>query len=401
MEFSPTHPRDAWRPTPMTIAEFQSAMTDACHNYYGDTSRNKIYDKMRVLVVHWEVDETWVGGLQIANQARRIHEVFERSYGYTVESLSLKNQDPDPNGTFSFNLRRLLHGLKEDDLAIVYYIGHGDRDPNAADGTHRLLLTPSDVPGRPPQWVDFQEVRTQIIDPSPADVLILLDCCAAAGGGIGHRKELIAASAFDKNTQTGPESFTSILVQQLQHAIDSRHILSTAQLYNRMATLHLIRPGGIPKLNAMPYFLQNSGATRMPIMLAPNMAHETWTPGPVVPLFRTPVNVVLHVHLRDANAATFDQMKHWLLVNRPHNVRRVEIKSVFPSLSMIFIIIVTLDVWYSLRNHPAISFIGFEINTNANPQNNPVLQATQSKKIFDTVSKGSSAGNQKENQPLK
>ncbi|RSL85832.1 hypothetical protein CDV31_016491 [Fusarium ambrosium] len=65
MAFTPTHPLDAWSPSHMTIAEFQSALTDACRNYYGDVSRNRLYDKMRVLAVHWEVDETWEHGLDV------------------------------------------------------------------------------------------------------------------------------------------------------------------------------------------------------------------------------------------------------------------------------------------------------------------------------------------------
>ncbi|KAM0429587.1 hypothetical protein ACHAPT_006183 [Fusarium lateritium] len=276
----------------------------------------------RVLAIHWEAD----GALGVSNQAVRVRDLFQCSYRYDVELLVLKISDPDPAATLSFNLRRMLDDLGEDNLAVVYYIGQSKQ---STDAIPDLLLTANALPGGPSRFIDFQEVRTRIIDPSPADVLILLDCCSAAGGTIGHRKELIAASAFDGITQTGPESFTSTLVQQLQHAIDNRHILSTAQLYSRMATLHMVMPNGTPLLNAMPYFLQNSGEGRTPIMLAP----------------------------------------------------RVEIRSVFPSLpmAMVFIIVVTLDVWYTLRAHPAISFIGFERNTHAVLHDNPVLQAIQSK----------------------
>ncbi|KAI8683331.1 hypothetical protein NCS56_00457400 [Fusarium sp. Ph1] len=361
----------------MHVHEFQAAMAEACRNYYGDSSRNKLYNKMRVLAIYWEADGNT--GLTVGNKARRVHDLFQRSYGYAVELLSLERRDSAPDATLSFNLTRLLDGLTEDDLAIVYYIGHGQKA----------------------QQIDFQEVRTRIIDPSPTNTLILLDCCYAAGGGIGHRKEWIAASAFDSTTRGGPDSFTSILIQQLQHAIDNRHILSTAQLFNRMATMHLVRPGRHPQLHVMPFYLQNPDEGRMPILLAPNLAHEGWTPGAVLPLFQSPVNVVLHVHLRDANVETLDQVKQWLRVNRPHNIDRIEIKDVLPSLSVICIIRVTLDVWYCLRNHPAISFIGFELNDNPATKNPPVLQAIQSKNTFGTTPKGSSAGNKKENQPLK
>lgn len=253
-------------------------------------------------------------------------------------------QDPNPDITISFNLGRLLSGLKKGDLAIFYYIGNGDRGA-------------------------FQQVRAQIIDPSPADVLILLDCCVAPGKDIGHRKELIAASAFDGTTGYSPSGFTDALVQQLQHAIDNQHILSTAQLYNRLATRHLATQylaiqGRISQLSAMPYFLQNSGEGRAPIMLAPKMAHESWTPGDVLATFNSPVIVILRVHLRDAHASTWNQIRQWLLENRCHNIDGIRIKSTFPSLpkGAIGIIEVTLDIWYTLREDPAISFIGFEEN---------------------------------------
>lgn len=269
------------------VDDFQAAMADACRNYYEATTRP--YNTTRVLAVFWEKDEK----LGLGDQVRRVRDLFQRSYGYDVELLAIKMQDPNPDVTIAFNLGRLLGGLKEGDLAIFYYIGNGDQG-------------------------GFQEVRAQIIDPSPADVLILLDCCAAPGKDIGHRKELIAASALDGTTEYSPSRFTDALVQQLQHAIDNRHILSTAQLYNRLATRHLATQylaiqGQTPQLNAMPYFLQNSGENQAPIMLAPNMAHESWTPGEVLAIFQSPVIVILHVHLRDAHAATMDQVRHWLL----------------------------------------------------------------------------------------
>ncbi|RSL97746.1 hypothetical protein CEP52_010696 [Fusarium oligoseptatum] len=326
MAFTSTHPRDAWRPSSMTIDEFQAAITDACRNYYDESSRNRLYDKTRVLAVYWEMDE----GSGLGNQARRVRDLFQGSYGYNVELLAIQMQDPDPDATITSHLRR------------------GDQG-------------------------GFQEARARIIDPSPADVLILLDCRVTPGTGIGYRKELIAASAFDETSESGPSSFTNTLVEQLQHAIDNRQIISTAQLYNRLATRHLAVQFRTPQLKAMPYFLQNSGEGQTPIMLAPNMVNESWSPGAVLALFVGPVIVVLHVHLRDAHAASYDQMKYWLFVNRSHNLRRIDIKSVLSSFpnGAIAIISVTLDIWYMLRGHPGISFIGFEENdeiTIHNPQ---------------------------------
>ncbi|KAJ4132708.1 hypothetical protein NW754_015523 [Fusarium falciforme] len=55
MAFTSTHPTNAWRPSTMYVHEFQAAMAEACRNYYGDSSRDKLYNKVRVLAVHWEV----------------------------------------------------------------------------------------------------------------------------------------------------------------------------------------------------------------------------------------------------------------------------------------------------------------------------------------------------------
>ncbi|KAL2689436.1 hypothetical protein Neosp_003490 [[Neocosmospora] mangrovei] len=337
MAFTSTHPYNAWHPNMTSVDDFQANMADACRNYYDGTTRP--YNKTRVLAVFWEKDES--AGL--GKKARSVRDIFQRSYGYDVELLAIKMTDPNPDITISFNLGRLLRGLKKGDLAIFYYIGNGDRGA-------------------------FQQVRAQIIDPSPADVLILLDCYVTPGRDIGHRKELIAASAFDGTTEYSPSGFTNALVQQLQQAIDNQHILSTAQLYSRLATRHLAtrylaRKGRIPQLSAMPYFLQNSGEGRVPIMLAPKMAHESWTPGSARAVFNSPVIVILHVHLQDAHDSTW-KIRQWLNETRPNNIDRIRIKSTFPSLpkGAIGIIEVTLDIWYTLREDPAISLIGFEEN---------------------------------------
>ncbi|RSL66065.1 hypothetical protein CEP54_003869 [Fusarium duplospermum] len=323
MAFTSTHPREAWRPSSMTIDEFQASMTDAWRNFY-NPSQNRLYDKTRVLAVYWEMDES----TGLGNQARRVQDLFQRSYGYDVELLAIQMQDPNPDATLIFNLRRLLDGLKEGDLAIFYYIGRGDQGA-------------------------FQEVRTQLIDPSPADILILLDCSVSPGIGIGHRKELIAASAFDVTTDSGPSSFTTALVEQLQHAVDNQQVISTAQLYNRLATRHLATSYlavqfRTPQLKAIPYFLQNSGEGQTPIMLAPNKPHEGWAPGAALARFLSPVIVV------DAHAATRLQIDHWFFINRLYNFDRVKIRSMFPSLpsGAIAIVSVTLDVWYTLRGDP-------------------------------------------------
>lgn len=85
----------------------------------------------------------------------------------------------------------------------------------------------------------------------------------------------------------------------------------------------------------------------------------------------------------------------------PHDVWRPSHMAIAEfQAAMIFIIVVTVDVWYTLRHYPAISFIGLEMNDHPAMRNPLVLQPIQSNS-FGTGAGGLSAGSKKENQPLK
>jgi hypothetical protein len=84
-------------------------------------------------------------------------------------------------------------------------------------------------------WLDFCGPRN-LLATSPSDVLFLLDCCHAAGAAIGAPgKELIAACAIESIARTpGYGSFTTALVQELQHATTSEEYLSAAMLFAKL-----------------------------------------------------------------------------------------------------------------------------------------------------------------------
>ncbi|KAL2754170.1 hypothetical protein ACRALDRAFT_1070029 [Sodiomyces alcalophilus JCM 7366] len=362
-----THPASAYRPTGMTLEEFKQTMEAACFNYWGTGTRSSRYRRFRVLAVAWERDLDGTNlGLNIGSTKARVMDVFSKSYRYDVEELSLEFNNSASN-TFTEGVEDLLSGLGHDDLAILYYIGHGAYD--ATD--HRLRMTPSPQANLATPFVDFHEVRTKLIDPAEPDVLILLDCCHAASGTINVRKELIAAAAHDGLAHGGADSFSAALVQQLEDAISKKHIYTTSQLYNRLATRAMISIGGEPQLRSMPVFLRNSDSPeyRMPIVLAPNFPHDDWRPGDVNPVRNQPANVIMHVHLRDVNESNAGELRDWLVRGHPHNVMRVEIKDILPSFSCAVIIRASLDVWYTMPDHPAISFICLAINRYA-----PILQ---------------------------
>jgi hypothetical protein len=255
------------------------------------------------------------------------------------------------------DLHLILSDLQEDDLAIVYYIGHGESHANEA-----LLLCPTLATDEQPP-VSFIRVRRETIDRAKADVLILLDCCYASGAAIGEGKELIAATAYGSTAYNGPKSFSSNLIQQIQHTATTKQILTTPQLYARLATKpFILDANGQPELASTPIHVQNYDTHRMPIYLAPLFPSSGWVAARHPLIFAQPVNVLLGVHLADANHANLQEMRWWLTRSRPDSVHRVELVNLVPSNAAILFVKMALDVWYSLKDHPAISFIAFERN---------------------------------------
>ncbi|EXA48782.1 hypothetical protein FOVG_05449 [Fusarium oxysporum f. sp. pisi HDV247] len=162
----------------------------------------------------------------------------------------------------------------------------------------------------PDPMIDFNRLRHRIFDPSPSNVLILLDCCHAASGSMGQRHDLIAASRFvDVDTHYEPQGFTENVVQQLEHAYNQGKILSTLKLYNRLATRHFVMKNGTPELAAMPIFPQHHGSHYLPIFVLPVQPddNQSWHLAPSVGLRLQTVNVIFSVNLNSTD------IQNWVL----------------------------------------------------------------------------------------
>lgn len=373
-----THPLDSYRPSYISVEEFKERLEHSLRDYYGDNPRALHYRSVRVLLVFWDIDKDNqlivhrpIGSkedppLNIGNFVGRLEDVFTRSYKYKVNKLELQSQlsqDPSPQESLTEVLRAQLDNIDENDLAIVYYVGHGQMAGND------LKIYPT---YHNDNQVNFSAVRRLVIDRAAPDVLILLDCCYAGGGAIGVNKEIIAASAGDQLAYNGPASFSSNLIQQLQHAAATRQILTSPQLYARLATKALVRnKDGTAELLSTPIHIQNYQTNRRPIYLAPVMSFENWSVPRSFAIFSQPINVLLSVHLRDGQLKTLQELREWLMRSRPPCVHRVEFRDIFPSGSATLIFEVTLDVWDSLPDHPAISFISFKQNIHLPPPPSP------------------------------
>ncbi|EGU77639.1 hypothetical protein FOXB_11869 [Fusarium oxysporum f. sp. conglutinans Fo5176] len=205
--------------------------------------------------------------------------------------------------------------MDEDCLAVLHNIGHGERIVNPSRNREELHLSQSHVHVRRTSliqdpMIDFNRLRHRIFDPSPSNVLILLDCCHAASGSMGQRHDLIAASRFvDADTHYEPQGFTENVVQQLEHAYNQGKILSTLNLYNRLATRHSLMKNGTPELAAMPIFPQHHGSHYLPIFVLPVRPddNQSWHLAPSVGLRLQTVNVIFSVNLNSTD------IQNWVL----------------------------------------------------------------------------------------
>jgi hypothetical protein len=347
-----THPLNSYQPSYISVKEFKETLEDALRNYYGYSLCAHYYRSVCVLLVFWEIDKD--DRLKIGNFVDRLDDVFTRSYSYKVNKLGFQIQDPSPQESLMEVLRSQMHNIDNNDLTIVYYVCHGKMEGND------LQIYATEYPK-----VNFSAVRRLIIDNAATNVLVLLDCCYAGGGAIGVNKEIIAASAGDQVAYNGgTASFSSNLIQQLQHTAATKQILTSPQLYARLATKALVRNAdGTAELGSTPVHIQKYQIYRCPIYLAPVTSVEDWSAPEQSFIFSQPVNVLLSVHLRDGLIKTLQELREWLSRSRPSGVLRVHFCDIFLAGSATLIFEVTLDVWDNLPDHPAISFISFKQNT--------------------------------------
>ncbi|QGI59875.1 hypothetical protein CEK26_003858 [Fusarium fujikuroi] len=343
---------DRWRPAHMSLNQFDAALKQACLNNAGFNFPQRPYKKARVLCVHFE-REKQPGNLQIESTSDRIRDVFLKTYGYDAVSFMIRDGDRDPETSLRSALTELVADMDEECLAILHYIGHGEQVFNPSRNRQELHLRQSPSPATrlgalQDPMISFNRLREEILDQTPSNVLILLDCCHAASGSMGQRKELIAACSFESQCGGGSRGFTNNVVQQLEHAYNQGQVLSTSQLYNRLATKHFITQGGLPELAAMPIFLQHYDEHITPVFLMPSRlgTQQPWNPSSTPEVRLQPVN-------------TLGAMQGWI-GSRPYQVGHVRVDKVYKSSSIIVIFATTFCLWHSLPQISAINFIGFE-----------------------------------------
>ncbi|KAM0276577.1 hypothetical protein ACHAQH_006582 [Verticillium albo-atrum] len=308
---SPIHLGDAWRPSSMTPDEFQTALDSALKNYLEPAAQAHYYKKVRALLFSWDVDNAPTGsGLQIGNQVHRLKDVSAKSYNYEVRvhtiHAGLNNTTLGQEG-LSQAMKFALFRLGKDDLAIFLYIGQGRQGRVDDSSASHLVLEHTSFKTYPRSTINFNKLQDEIINRTDADVLVILDCGAAAGA------------------HNGANCFTNLLIQQLEHAVNSKQVMTTPQLYAELATPAIMDENGPRILKSMPYHLQQYNSARMPIYLAPKVPLAAWASRERVCISRQPVNVLLNVHLTDTDDFTIYKLTDWLIDSRPHAIDRVKL----------------------------------------------------------------------------
>lgn len=188
--------------------------------------------------------------------------------------------------------------------------------------------------------------------------------CNAAGESVSKYKEIIGG--FYENYRETPrrtECFTDHLVYELTQAACAKNFLTTAQLWTNLARRYVTANN--MELGNMPWFIAEFEENQPPISIKP-MNLTDWSPAPS-PCFigsSQEIKVLLSVNLENLGQQTDWNIRGRVEQNpliarcpRVHNVYRSS-----PSTG-ILIVSITLQVWYSLRNHPAVKFLGFEVHT--------------------------------------
>ncbi|KAH9219799.1 hypothetical protein DL95DRAFT_51020 [Leptodontidium sp. 2 PMI_412] len=183
------------------------------------------YSNVSVLLLRWEDDE-----MNVEWELDDLEKVF-RNYGFGTERWLI----PTKNSHLKL-MSKVVDVVEENDgnggLVIVYYAGHAGIN-SSRGATWTCKQDPAYAS------LEWSAIQT-LFEKADFDVLLLLDCCAAAsaapavGSGV---TETIAACGFESIApQPGRYSFTNSLIEVLEDWIDSPPF-SAAMLHNQVLSV--------------------------------------------------------------------------------------------------------------------------------------------------------------------
>jgi hypothetical protein len=343
-------------------------------------------------LIRWEEDE-----LQVENEVNELHYVFDKLYGFNTEIWLI------PSSASQIQLTRktcdfLQKFDAEGNLFVVFYGGHGKI--NSARQNQWWCRSDPNSP-----VVDWTSVQT-LFGTAASDVLILLDCCAAASSASGFGSgtmETIAACGWETTAPVpGEHSFTYTLIEVLEDWVDkpsfSAAMLHTEMLFVLKQKLPERGPDGRRREPcSTPIHWVCTGDPKAPgIEIAALKSSSAAGKGVEHGLHPTSTTFVDAMELDDENSfqnplaatrpngdykiphvlisialeedqETLDALscRRWLL-DFPALAKYVTVEGVYRGFSTLITLSVPVMVWDLLPDNPACSFIGYIISPNRN-----------------------------------
>ncbi|KAL8790691.1 MAG: hypothetical protein Q9213_000539 [Squamulea squamosa] len=332
------------------------------------------YCDVYVLLLSWEDDD-----LGVVSEIDDLGAVFRDIYGYRVGKWKIPSTTS--HNALVYQIMQSLRDFESSDkLFITYYGGHGYMNDD-----------------RQCVWLSIQTM----LEEAECDVLILLDCCAAASSGGNHGKgvtEVIAACGFEAFAPgVGEHSFTRSLIEELKYLSQRCDAITTALLHNKV--LARIKKSWNPRYSSngtqerrrTPIHIHLSDGKRQRcIKLAPLQPMTAPNPIPL-PLegssgqssgsedvdmigseetsqsslnevwpdkeFQSP-KVLISVALQEDQQLNAEDWLDWLKAV-PALAKFVHVVGVFKSDSTLLILSLPVALWDSMQKDPAISFLAF------------------------------------------
>ncbi|OBS27948.1 hypothetical protein FPOA_01888 [Fusarium poae] len=366
------------------IEDLQTSAKRAFPN--SDYSR---YSDVQVLLIQWDEDE-----LQVEDEVNELRKVFNL-YNFTTTKFRI----PTSNSHRKLNQKVLSfveEHENEDTLLIIYYGGHGVIN-KARQSTWSCKRDKSYA------TVEWSAIQT-LFETAKCDVLLLLDCCAAASAAplterTTYMMETIAACGFETWTSSpGAQSFTHTLIEVLKEWA-SQIPFSAAMLHNEILTRLKHAPpdrssqGVLVESRKTPtYIVSTSNARASSITLGKMPEEESGSissskaiPDSSLRDFtervqsdtylsaedriqallatdakgqRAAPHVLLTVALEEDQVFDAASCTRWLK-QFPLLATHVSVEAVYRSYSTLLILSVPVVVWNLLPEHPATQFVGY------------------------------------------
>jgi hypothetical protein len=212
-----------------------------------------------------------------------------------------------------------------------------------------------------------------MLEKAKLDVLLILDCCHAAGavtkGSTGTMEVLAGCSR--ENTIVGPggssvigSPFTHTLIEHLTESVtrpqgllttELQTLLSLDKVLENQSPIHVVLTGHHNPINLRPLISDEK--------LKENANRESRTVEPEV-------KALLAVSFRGDTLPEMREFVLWLNSQYPKEVSKIEVESVsiegsFDSCSTLILLSMPLSLWSHLQGNPGYWLVGFVKSRNA------------------------------------